>query len=208
MNHLSDDQLYCLAAETEEMQSYQEEELLCMEHLKTCQECYEKYCAMSALLEITGESGSMVLSAILGQSKDKEAAVSLTKEVLAVVRVVRDRLQNTAHAIMEQIEQAGSTFQFAPSLAMAARGNGEVKSSIWKMEDLENEKTFIVFDAEKNELMVQLNLKNDEAENILVYLSFENAETREVILTRRGNIVKGILSNIPETSFQIHIESR
>ena len=64
MKHLTDDEIYRLAELTEECEPYNDVEMEQMEHLKTCTECFDKFCVTLALLEVTNESGYMVLSEI------------------------------------------------------------------------------------------------------------------------------------------------
>ena len=205
MTHLTDEQLYNLADLTVEMQPYSEEELVQMGHLKDCEICYNKFCAARAILEVTSESGYAVLSEIYSEKAEKECC--LNESVLAVLRVVRSNLENQAVTVIEQIKQLGTCFQFAPQLAFATRGAGDKKQSIYKMEDIEDEKTFVVFDTDKNELLIQINTRDLEYEDIKVSLVFEKGQNILVPVIRKGKFVKGSLENIPEMNFEIRVET-
>ena len=206
MIHLSDEQIYRLAEATEKMQVYSEDELIHMDHLETCKECYEKFCVMSALLEVTSEGGYMFMAMERERAKKTIVSVPIMNKVLAVVQVIRNRMETTVSKAMEQIMTADAGYQFVPSLAMATRGLNSGSSSVLKIEELNDEHTFIVFDETENELTVQLNMSQAEADALRVYLSFDAHETIEVPLTRKGKLVKGSVTNIPPVDFQIHVE--
>lgn len=204
MIHLNDEQLYNLAELTMEMQPYNEEETEQMEHLKECEDCYNKFCCTLALLEVTEESGFMVLSEIYGEAA--KTVSNMSKNILAVVKVVRDKIDKAKSVIMEQIESVESIFQFEPSFAFATRGMEGENVTVSKLEDIEDEKTFLVFDGEKGELFVQVNIKNMEHKNLKVFVEFERGERLNIPVEKNGNLVCGIVKNIPEGNFEIYIE--
>ena len=230
MKHLTDDQIYRLAVLTEEMEPYDSCEMEQMEHLKTCKECYDKFCAALSLVAVTSESGYMVLADIyetenLFEMEDvKEIekicqtgtlpGSSKNEKILAAVKVVRQKVEETVSAVIEQIEEIESMFKFRPALAFSARSiknvnakdtDDEIPATV-KVKNIEDEKTFIMFDAKNNQLMVQVNVKELESKEIAVYLDFGNHERQEVPLERRGNIVKGVVSDLPEADFSVYIE--
>lgn len=206
MTHLTDEQLYNLADLTVEMQPYSEEELTQMEHLKTCESCYDKFCAALAILEVTSESGYAVLSEIYGKERENVEENCLDERILAVLKVIRDNLKNQVTAVIEQISWNGSRFQFEPQLAYATRSIGEEAQSIYKVEDVEDEKTFVVFDSAKNELLVQINTRELINKDIKIVLEFKDGQNISVPLTKKGNLVKGSIAGIPDMNFEIRVE--
>ena len=136
------------------------------------------------------------------------AETSLNEKILAVVNVVRKKAETSATAIIEQINQIGSLLKLEQSIALGVRGSSNAETASLKLEDVEDEKTFVVFDSQNNKLMVQVNVKNMAQKDIRVYLSFDASKTIDVPLIKKGNIVKGILEDIPNTDFKIHIENK
>lgn len=64
---------------------------------------------------------------------------------------------------------------------MATRGDAARSGiSMVKLEELDDEKTYIAFDAQKNELYVQINAHNYSDSNIGIYLLCENKKIIEV----------------------------
>ena len=206
MTHLEYEQLLSLAECAVGEDGFDDEQIQQLEHLKTCKECYEKFCLLTALTDVMSESGSYVLSASAVKNPVKESVLAISKKILATLSVIRNNAQDAVNVVMNQIEQAGSALQFGPSLAMATRGANAAESSMVRLEEFEDEKTYIVFNPDKNELVVQINLQKTETENVHVYLTFDDLTVMDLPLTKRGHFVKGILTGIPEKNFKICIE--
>lgn len=205
MMHLTGDEIFELAQLTEEYQPYSILNLQQMEHLKTCNSCYGKFCAVRAVMDATSESGYMVLSDIYGLNKE-DRKIPPRKRALAVVQIIQKKIEKSSSAVIRQIKQDGAAFQFTPALAAAVRGSGGTGSKIFKAEDVDDERTIIIFDAEKRELMLQLNRVSLKSENIKVYICFCDSEIIEMDLEEKGRYLKGLLWNIPDNDFQIRIE--
>lgn len=207
MMHVSDDDIYRLAELTDDMQPYDSDELKMVDHIKACGACNDKFCSMLAMVEVTSEYGLIMLSEMYGFSTD-DAFVSeaVREKVLAVVNVIRKRVNDSLTAVMEQANQIGARFQFVPSFAGATRGMNTPDTSIYKIEDAEDEKTFVVYDPAKNELMVQINVKKTEVKMLKVYVEFSDSKTLPMPMERKGNLFRGILTDIPETDFKVHME--
>lgn len=205
MKHLTEDEIFELAQLTEDGWQYSSLNMQQMEHLRTCKSCYGKFCSALAVMDVTSESGYMVLSDIYSMDTETEK-VFQGKRILAIVQIFREKIEDSVSAVMKQVEQAGAAFKFTPVLAAAVRGGGGTGSEIFKIEDVDDERTFIVFDAAKKELMVQINRSGLESENVKAYLCFHNSGMAEVNLEEKGRYLKGVLRNIPDNDFEIRIE--
>jgi len=206
MTHLTEDQIYKLAELTIETQPYEKEEIAQMEHIKECKSCYEKFCTLLALLDVTSESGYTILSEVFSKANKRENVNNVSKNILAVLRVIRNNVEKTVNSVIEQIGWNESQFQFEPQLAFATRGIERKNSTIYKVEEVEDEKTFVVFDFSKNELMIQINAKNLSNKNVKMYLKFEDGSKKVILNEKKGNLVYGVMKNIPEMNFEIHLE--
>ena len=98
------------------------------------------------------------------------------------------------------------TFAFEPVLATAVRGSSSSKTSILRMEDLDDEDTYFVYDAEKRKLMVQFDANGRDAANFKAYLKFADQTTIDIPLLKGGLYLKGTLSDVPSGNFDIFIE--
>jgi len=206
MNHLNDDELLRLAEVTEELLSYDEVELRLMEHLKFCEDCYKKFCTTLALVEVTSESGYMILSDMYGITDTENVVQEINDRALAVIGVFRRQMEDGVRIFLEQIQQTGSAFCFAPVLAAGTRGSAEDESDICKLEDLDDEKTFLFFDSASNEILLQINTKSLEESEIRAFIVSESGEKTEILLEKKGKLRKGVVKNPPKDDFKIEIE--
>ncbi len=207
MRHLEYDELFDLAETSVYQKGFDDIQIEQLEHLKTCRDCYESFCLLSTLTDMMSESGSYVLHNNEDTSLANETAKVLKAKVLAKFQVLRDTAINAIGAALEQIDQATSLLQFGPSLAMATRGGGKTEATVIRLEEFADEKTYIVFKPETNEIRVQINIRGIDAENVYVYIEFEHSSRIEMPVVKRGNIVKGSMSNIPNDNFNIVIEA-
>lgn len=206
MTHLTEDQLYKLAELTIETQSYEAEELAQMEHLKACKSCYEKFCTLLALLDATSESGYTILSEVFSKANKKVKVNHVSENILAVLKVIRNNIEKTVSCVIEQIGWNESQFQFEPQLAFATRGIDKKNSTLYKVENVDDEKTFVVFDSANNQLMAQINTKSIPNKEIHIYLEFEDGRKMDIPVIRKGNLVKATIDNLPDENFKIHME--
>lgn len=206
MTHLSEDQIMNLAEVTEDMIPYIASEKDMMLHLKSCEECYSQFCSCLALLEVTSESGYAVLSEIYGMEYAKSLAAKAGNKILAVVNLVKTKLMENIDVIMEQAEGSGDSFRFRPALATATRGTSDSSKKMYKVEDISDEKTFIIMDPIHDELLIQINAKSVSDNKIRVYLKTESGEIIDCDMTAKGKIYKGLVKGLPPEKFQIVIE--
>ena len=206
MIHLSDDDILQLAETTEENLILSKEQLEMMNHLKECGICYDKFCGAIALMEVTGESGSVYLSEIFAvQSVESLQSQPETKN-LAILNVIMKTVRGKIETVIEQANVAGSAFRFQPSIAMGTRGVSGNRGSVYKVEDSDDEKTFIAIDSERKELLLQVNAKELSASGIKAYLQLSSGEKKEIQIERRGFIFIGKINNLPdeEATLVIH----
>ena len=206
MMHLSFDQLLNLAEASAGQEGFDDLQIEQLEHLKTCRDCYESFCLLSALSDVMSESGGYALNNNALSHAD-EVVKNLTTRVLARFQVIRNTAAGTIKAVLEQIDQTTSSLQFSPSLAMTTRGVGKGDSSAIRLEEFEDEKTYVIFDPDKNEIGIQINVRGLDIEKLHVYIEFDEQLRMELTTTKRGSIVKGTVDNIPDGNFQIIVEA-
>lgn len=202
MMHLTDDQLYHLAELSCNADPLNPDEEKQMEHIQSCKECFDKYCVLATILDATSLNCDLVFDpSILRDSQSTQV-----KKLLAAIKVTCEQVQNAISLIGKQLQQDVSTFAFEPVLATAVRGGNNGKSSILRMEDLEDEDTFFAYDAQKHQLMIQLKLNSDDNKKVKAYLKFPDNSTMEIPLTQNGIYLKGMISNIKSDNFELYIE--
>ena len=206
MMHLNSAEIFQLAEESASQEGFDDFQIEQLEHLKTCKECYETFCLLSALSDVMSESGSYALRNSESTSYVSETVKKLKTKVIAKFQIIRNVTTSAIDAVFEQIDQATSALQFGPSLAMATRGSGKTDSRTIRLEEFEDDKTYVVFNPERNEIGVQINIRGLEIENLHVFIELDDSTRMELPVSKRGNIVKGNMGNIPKCNFQITIE--
>lgn len=206
MTHLSEDNLMRLAEIAEEDLSYSDSELEMMDHLKTCVSCYEKFCSALALLSVTSESGYVVLSEMYALKREENPIKQISNKILAAVNFAINRLAENVDVVLDQVKSASAAFFFQPSLAMATRGLSESGQGIYKVEDINDEKTFIAVDPVSRNLLIQINTKELGNIRIRAFLQLEGGGMIEIQLQQKGKIYKGQISDFPSERFQIIVE--
>lgn len=207
MKHLNYDELYQLAETSVNQDGFDDIQIEQLEHLKTCKECYGSFCLLSALSDVMSESGRYMFSRKKASSFVYDAAEVLKKMILVKFQVIRNVATNPLGVVLEQIDQATSPLQFGPSLAMATRGSQSSTSKVIRLEEFEDDKTYVTFNPETNELKIQIGVREMNIDDIHVYLLFDDLTKLEMPIAKRGNIVKGSMGNIPPGNFQIVIEA-
>ncbi len=207
MTHLSEDALLRLAERTEADLPYSDSELKMMDHLKSCVPCYNKFCSALALLSVTSESGYAVLSEMYALKKEDRPLRRASNKILAAVDLAINRLAENVDVVLDQVRSAGDAFFFHPSLAMATRGLSESGQGIYKVEDINDEKTFIAVDPVGGGLLIQINTKELGNIRLRVYLQLEGGGTVEIPLRQKGKLCKGQISALPSERFQIVVEA-
>lgn len=203
MMHLTEEQLLRLAEKSESLLPFdaQEEEQLL--HLRRCEDCYERFCAALVLLETTGDAGAFVLADALAQEREKEAAAEPGR-ILAAVRVAYQRLMNGLDDAVRQLASAGAALQFQPALAAGARGQAE-GSGACMLKDIADAQTFLMIDAGRNELFLQLG-DGLEGGKPKAYLLTDSGKRTEIPLEQSDGVYMGVLTELPAEDYQILIE--
>ena len=106
---------------------------------------------MAVLAEATRVDCDLVLNPVYSE---EETAASARK-LLAAIRVTCERIQDQISLIGEQIQNQADAFLFEPVLATAVRGAAKSRNTVLRMEDLDDENTYVVYDAENHKLMIQ-----------------------------------------------------
>ena len=155
-----------------------------------------------ALAEATRVDCDLVLNPVYSEEETAESA----RKLLAAIRVTCERIQDQISLIGEQIQNQADAFLFEPVLATAVRGAAKSRNTVLRMEDLDDENTYVVYDAENHKLMLQLEAEGKNAADFKVYLKFADKTTMELSLQESGSCLKGTLTDIPSESFEIYIE--
>lgn len=201
--HISEDQILELADKTANHQLLTPEQFEYLEHLKKCKECYEKFCVFSLMVDAT--SGNYIETVLAPQKLMNEVISKSKRTIYAALDVVVTRVNTIAKVTMEQVHKLDFGLEFGPSLAMATRGIDSNPSNGVRYEDVEDEKTYIFYEPNKGELVIQINSALVEAESVLVYVKYETGKQIDVPMIKKGKVFYGSISGVYDDKFSIVI---
>lgn len=202
IRHIDEDALYRLAEKSNRFLPFTDEEEAMLDHLEECKECYEVFCACCAVMDAMSEAAAGMIAQTL---RERNAVVSPVSTVLAAIRVVTATVKDAVSVSMEQLDQALSELFFEPAFA-AVRGSTSQLSTFSKLESMENERTYVSYDAEKRHLKVQIDTADLTNENIAVVLLDDQEERHPLPVERKGKTVTAEADNLPFEAFTIQIE--
>lgn len=206
MTHLEESQILELAKAASAGDGFDQDQIEQLEHLKTCQDCYEKFCILCALEEVVGEE-----SQYLFVPAARKEPVNQTKpafgRVLAQITAVRGEIKGKMKAVVQQLEQPWMALQFAPAVAMGVRGRSPAEDSVLRLEELGDEKTWIVFDPAESKLSLQLDTRTTGTSELRVKLVFDGGMVQEVTLNKTGRLLQGMADVPGKEDFEIFIEA-
>lgn len=206
MRHLEYDEVFDLAHANVSDEGFDDEQINKLEHLKSCQDCYQSFCLLTMLEDMMGginnfEECENVYSPVA------ESVKLVKRKILATVNVIRDNVREIADVVMKQTDKINEPLQFEPVLGMAGRGANGVSQSIIRVEELEDDRTFIAYNPSANKVEIQLNVSKLNFQDVIVVVSFDDQNSINVPLERIGSVLKGVVSDIPNSSFVITIEA-
>ncbi len=193
MKHLADNRLLALAKRIlcEEDLSYREE--LEIEHISCCDECYELLRCTMAMVEVTDHMD-------LVMQKPARAAADDS----AVIRVVI--LSPTA--ILHQLQEQQSCWAFdapPPRSFAATRSAGEDASSVTKLQDIDNSRTYVAYDMKKKVLVIQLDCP--EGEKVpRAFLEDSAGARREIELEKQERTYWARIHDLEEGEYRLILE--
>jgi len=219
MKHLSGDELYRLSEAIEEMSLLDDEQFLQLEHLKTCRECYDKFCAMMAVMQATSDEGYMILEQSYNNSQQEteeaEAAAGAGenrsiadagRHILAIVRIVRREVEGTLTAALDEARQLAGGLEFTPAYAGVGRGVAGGRRTAVRFEDIQDERTFFTYDPQADILTVQIHREPAEGKRLQVFIKYEDGEEIPIPLTRKGDRYTGRIEGMKETAFELYLQ--
>lgn len=207
MMHLSDDEILQLAEVAEEHLVFTNDQLEMMAHLKTCESCYKKFCGALTILEVTGDYGSVYLSELYEMKYARSLPSHETVITLAVLNLIKQNINEKKGMVLEQVTRAGDIFKFRPAVSVATRSTSAASASIYKLEDITDEKTFVAVDPARRELLLQINTSNLCGKKIKVFLQSDSGQNSEIHMEPIGNIYKGRAFDIPNEEARLVIQA-
>lgn len=205
MMHISEDQMLELAEKTANHQLLTSEQFEYLEHLKKCKECYEQFCVFSMMVDAT--SGNYIDTVLAPQKLMSEVISKSKHTIYAVLDVVVTRVNSIAKVTMEQVHKLEFGMEFGPALAMATRGIDNNLSNGVRYEDIEDEKTYIFYEPDKRELVIQINSALVDAESVMVCVKYETGKQIDVPMIKKGKMFYVSIADVHDDKFSILVEA-
>lgn len=205
MKHIDFDDLYHIAELVIEDSPMTDNQFEQMHHISECQKCYEEFCSIITILEVTNETGMIAVRDILSD-RIITTEKSTVQKVLAIISVKEKKIKEKVHIVMEQLQNDVCSLCFEAPLATTLRNvESDTSSRISKLEDIENERTFILFDTETKNLYIQIDLRNLDSDSLSAYLVMSDGSKRIIPLSQDGDLFKSKIEGVTDVDFKLVI---
>ena len=195
MNHLNDHRIYDLAEKIETAAPFTQQDLSDLDHIGRCDDCYLHLRSTMALIHVTNHAEDYILRRSPARVPEK-----VRKTITAVFHLVADRV----NAMLSQLDPG--SWQFDTPLAMAgARSAQEKSGAVCMLEDLADEQNFVVYDAEKKLLCIQL-AQEWGSDSPRISLVHADGARQEIPLENRGDILWAEVPGLEEGQYQLILE--
>lgn len=193
MKHLTDDQVYSLSCKINLNMAFSKDEIMYMDHISECDDCYRLLCCVMAMQDISlhiGEFAKVPATAA--------AVAPIQESISTVIRLTVSKVKS----LLEQIEANIAVWSFDAPLAIAGARSSKSANEIHKLEDIDNSKTFVAFDPDKKVLVIQIDGNTAEALPI-VQLKMPDGSVRDISLEKKGSVLWTEVHNLPEGEYDI-----
>lgn len=193
--HLSNDDLLRLATLVVEDLPFSEKDVVQMQHIGECEECYEQlqiYMAVLSTVEYADNSS-------LSKGESEMVSADVNSAIISIMIV-------DARAIMEQLNSAQSNWLFEAAAASSRKRSTERESKqTYRLEDIESSETFLSYDESSGELLIQIDSRTSGTP-ARVYLRTISGEERDIPMERCEHLLCGTVKDLPKDRFEIILE--
>lgn len=193
--HLSNDDLLRLATLVVEDLPFSEKDVVQMQHIGECEECYEQlqiYMAVLSAVEYADNSS-------LSKGESEMVSADVNSAIISIMIV-------DTKAIMEQLNAAQAKWLFeAAATSSGQRSVGSESKLVNRLEDIENSETFVSYDENTKELRIQIDSRNNGTPT-RVYLRTSSGEECDIPMERREHLLCGVVKDLPNDRFEIILE--
>lgn len=195
MNHLLKDTIVQLAKCIADDLPFTADERMAMEHIRVCDDCCRSLIAMAALLRSESDAGMAETACSLHR-------VSAPVPVQVAFHCTLQKLGENFAVSLQQTLNAMGSWRFMPPLAAAARSS-ESAGQTARLEDIENEKTFVLIDSEQDRVIVQIDTDRLDRPLLEAHLVTMDGRTIPITFTQHQSILHALISPIPDNEFDL-----
>ena len=203
MKHLSFDDLFNLAQIASDVNTFNSDEIIMLNHLKECKKCYEQFCILLTLNDVTDNS---ILLSDNSECSYIETP-SYSKRIFAALSIAFYSIKDTISAEMKKINDFEQMLIFEKSLSFATRGTNGHQSSIDKYEEIDNDQTYIAIDKERKRVYIQIDSQVLNTSEVNVYIIIDGKRKIELETRRVGTLITATYS-LEGNNIELFIEEQ
>lgn len=193
--HLTNDNLRHLAMLVVDDLPFRSDDVALMQHIGECEECFRKLqCYMAIYESIEYEETNQLLTMEQDMQKQSEDTA-----IISIVFV-------DTKAVFRQLNAETSAWIFDNALAgIGQRTIGENEQFESRYEDVENSETYVAYNEDKKELVVQIDGRSLTSPPA-VRLRFLSGKESVLQMQRHEHLYVATVRELPKDSFEIVIE--
>lgn len=189
MSHVSEDRICLLAQNIVRELPFTPEDVADLEHIETCDLCYEELMCTTALAKAMGDD-------IVSLSNEVETEEQNT----AVIKLVVFDMQ----ALMDQLlEHKTSWFFDAPMHTAKVRSGAKDSNDFLLLRDQDNSLNFVSYDPAEKRLVIQMEW--NEGQLPKAYLEQSDGTRREITFEKFEHILRAQVENVENGEYRIVI---
>lgn len=197
MIHLNDEQVYSLAIKVATHAAFTEEDIANMRHVGECDDCYNLLCSVMAMQDVATHLADFALS-----PATQAAQASIKDKITAVIHLAI----NAVKPVLDQLSAGTTAWSFDAPLALAgSRSSKAGNSVIEKLEDIDNEKTYIAYDPDKKLLVIQIDC-HESTSLPVVQIRTSDGAVQDVCLVPRGSVFWAEVHDLADGEYEIILQ--
>ncbi len=199
MRHPTDDQLCDLAKKIAAEEDFSHEEKEYMRHIADCDDCYHMICCLLAMQDVVQH-----ISDLSQEVSPAVLQVPVREKISAVIRLA----VSTVNSVLGQIEDGSNAWAFrrAPMALAGVRSIGKHPANATKkMIDSGNSQTFVAYDPNKKQLMIQIDSRDSESEPHASIL-LPNGNKVEVTFEKREHLFWAELQDLEDGEYKLILQ--
>lgn len=162
MIHLTDNQIYNLADSTLRGLPYDDEQLLCLEHLRECEGCFRIFCATLAVRK-------SVAQGLKAYSANSKLHKSEREKLIACIRILKSRVNSKPVYELIQFDNPYQKLMFTSQKGSSLTPDSS-DCGIQRYEDKSNKSSYVTIDNKSKRLNIQIDTSQFDCKDIDVYV--------------------------------------
>lgn len=207
MSHLTEDQIGDLAKKVLENAAFSDDDVAMIEHIGDCEDCYQLLKSMMAVIVVTDNMGQYLAKPVPVRDKIR-ATISL---MVKKTDVVLDQIIGSKQQWLFNLS-APPMGASAAAMSYSSQTGGRADTRRYhsyirvpqKIEDLENDQTFVEYDPERKLLTIQVDCADGEVPR--AFLRFADRTMTKVVFEKQAHLYTAQVSGLEEGDYELILE--